>query len=113
MNWDPVENVDFEIEVFLGPAVNTGGPWERSFGTTAGTVAPSTLAVKAFELAPPTSRRTSGASSYMVMVDRPPRRPAVRPLDAITGTPLAFNKAAYEGFGYAEFVEALGLEDTP
>ena len=44
------------------------------------------------------------------LVNALPNQPhAVRPADAITDTPLAFNKAAYEGFEYAECIETLGL----
>jgi hypothetical protein len=108
VNWNRVEDVDFEIEVFVGPAVNTGGPRERSFGTTSGTVASSTMATKAFELAPPTSGNSAASVTFIAVSLR---TPAVRASDAITDTPLAFNKAAYEGFEYGEYIEALGLED--
>jgi hypothetical protein len=110
VNWNAVEDVDFEIEVFVGRGLNTGGPQERSFGANSDAVAPLTMATAYFQLSPPT---TPGGAYGIIIVsrDRPPRTPVARPLDPITDTPLGFNKAAYEGFTYAEFLAALGLED--
>jgi hypothetical protein len=107
VNWNESADVDFEIEVFLGPAVNTGGPGERSFGTALSTVAPLSMARLGFELTPPTSGGMAGLT--MIAVDRPRRRPSMRDADPVTETPLGFNKAAYEGFSFSAFLEALGL----
>ena len=35
--------------------------------------------------------------------------PRERPIGALTGTHLEFNKAAWEGSSYLEFISAMGL----
>ncbi len=107
-NWSQSETVDYELEVFWGPRVNTTRRGERSFGAQPETAAPLTRNQMSFKLLPPPRPGGNASGTVTVGIIGVVLHPT-RPLGPVTGTFLEFNKAAYEGLSYDAFLSALGL----
>lgn len=104
-NWSEVEDVDYSVEVFWGPRVNTTTQGERSFGALPGSLAPLDRDQIPFSLTRPVSPSDSAGLVMTTLGLGPPPRPR----GPLTRTHLEFHKAAYEGLGFEAFADALGL----
>jgi len=110
-NWSAVEAVDYDLEVFWGPHVNTTRRGERSFGVHPGTVGPLDRVSTDFELTPPWEGEDDGSSGVTIIPGPPDPYEAVvvRPYGPRWMGLLGWNKAAFEGYAYEDFLRELGL----
>lgn len=104
MNWSATEEVEYEITVLGGPTA------EETLGSESGNAAPLASDGTFSWLSPsPLPGAGWNVTFGSVSVNIIGRAPAVRVADSVSKTFLGFNKAAYEGLSYREFLEALGL----
>ena len=110
-NWSAVEAGDYDLEVFWGPHVNTTRRGERSFGVHPGTVGPLDRVSTDFELTPPWEGEDDGSSGVTIIPGPPDPYEAVviRPYGPTWMGLLGWNKAAFEGYTYEDFLLELGL----
>lgn len=110
-NWSAVEAIEFDLEVFWGPRVNTTRRGERSFGVHPGTVGPLGRTYTDFELTPPWEGEDDGSTGITIIGGPPDPYDAVvvRPYGPVEVGFLAWNKAAFEGYAYEDFLRELGL----
>ena len=102
VNWNSTDEVPYEIGAYRGASA------EETLGYTSGTVLPLTRDIKSFRLVPPSPVGSGYGAEVTINVVS--RQPAVRQADFVSQTFLGFNKAAYEGFSYEEFIAALGAD---
>ena len=114
-NWSRDEVVDWEIEVFHGRGVNTGGPGERSFGAIQGRSRPLSGESTFFRLLsaarPPSGSSSGGTAGFEATLELFPAPVPIphakRARGFLSGSDLEENKAAFEGLAYPAFREAL------